>query len=578
MKDRTRKNKKQSPPYARWRAWLVLSGFALFLGGLGARAAYLQVMHQDFLAEQGAMRFERTVTVPAGRGALRDRNGEPLALSAPVESVWAVPSAVLDSRHDLDGLAQRLNMTVKELRKTLESHRDRQFLYLRRHMTPADARQVMALDVPGIFLQREYQRYYPAGEVAVQLVGLTDIDGNGQEGAELEFNKALDGTPGSRHVIKDRLGRVVDDLAGYQPAKPGRDVYLSIDMRLQYLTYRELKRAVGHERARAGIAIVLDAHTGEVLAMANQPSCNPNRRESITSACLRNRAVTDNFEPGSTIKPLVVSEALNSGMFHPGDTIDTGDGRFRVADMVVHDHHGYGVIDLATILQKSSNIGAAKIGLALGAKRLWTGFRDFGLGEITASGFPGESRGNLSYFFDWGKVKTATSSYGYGLAVTALQLARAYGALADGGVMHPVSLVRLDKPPIGHRILPHAVAAQVREYLEGVVTPEGTAGDAAIDGYDVAGKTGTVRKVVNGHYDRFKHRAIFVGMIPAENPRLVGIVVIDEPRGARYYGGLAAAPVFAGIMRGAARILQVAPDGDSERVVARVEAQGGNRS
>lgn len=575
MKDQARV--KRSIPLG-WRSALVLSGFLLFLCGLGARATYLQVMDQDFLAAQGDMRFVRTLTVPAGRGAIRDRHGEPLALSAPVESVWAVPGAVLESKRSLGNLAHLLDMPVKVLHATLASHADRQFLYLRRHMNPADAKRVMALDVPGIFLQREYQRYYPAGEVAVQLVGLTDIDGNGQEGAELEFNHMLDGAPGSRRVIKDRLGRVVEDLAGYQPAQPGHDVHLSIDMRLQYLAYRDLKRAVAEQHARGGIAVVLDAHTGEVLALANQPSCNPNRRESVTSECLRNRAVIDNFEPGSTMKPLVISEALKSGLFHPGDTIDTGDGTFRVADMVVHDHHGYGVIDLATILQKSSNIGAAKIGLTLGAKRLWTGFRDFGLGQITASGFPGESAGNLHYYFDWGKVKTATSSYGYGLSVTALQLVRAYGAIADGGVLHPVSLIKLDQPPQGRRILPQKVADQVRRYLQGVVTPEGTAGRAAIDGYDVAGKTGTVRKVVDGHYDRFKHRGIFVGMIPAEHPRLVGIVVIDEPKGPRYYGGLAAAPVFARIMRGAARILQVAPDGDSTRVIARVELDGGNRS
>lgn len=558
-----RPNIRLDPPPA-WRARVVLAAFGVFAVVLCGRAFELQVLDREFLVEEGAKRHLRTLDVPAVRGAIRDRRGEPLALSAPTESVWAVPSAVLEAPDRIAPLARQLEMEPGELRQRLAGHRDRQFLYLRRQLNPAHAQQVMDLEVPGVFLQREYRRYYPAGEAAAQLVGLTNIDGRGQEGLELALDKVLHGSAGSRRVIKDRLGRVVEDLVEFTPPQAGEDIRLTVDLRLQYLAYRELKGAVAQQQAKAGVVVMLDPATGGVLAMASYPSFNPNSRGSIQAGGLRNRAVTDIFEPGSTIKPLLVARALEDGAYSADSVIDTEGGSYRVGRLRVRDFRDYGDVDLARLLTKSSNVGAAKMGLDMGAEAVWRTYRDFGLGEMTGVTFPGERYGVLRDFYQWGEIATATASYGYGVSVTALQLVRAYGALADDGRLHPLQLVtakpgdamRLDS----QRAIGAGTARQVRQLLQGVITPEGTASQAAVPGYHVAGKTGTVRKVTADGYARDRHQALFVGMAPVDEPRLVTLVMIDEPQGDSHYGGAVAAPVFARIMRDALRMLRVPPD------------------
>ncbi len=564
-----------------WRAHFALAAFGIFAVVLCARAFELQVLDNEFLTSEGDKRHLRTVSVPAGRGAIRDRNGEPLALSAPTESVWTVPAALLESPQSIAPLAKQLEMSAADLRTRLNEYRGRQFLYLRRQLSPSQARKVMNLGAPGVFLQREYKRYYPAGEAAAQLVGLTNIDGRGQEGMELALDESLHGESGSRRVIKDRLGRVAEDLAQFTAPRAGEDIQLTIDLRLQYLAYRELKSAVVQNRARAGVVVLLDPATGELLALASYPSFNPNNRDSITKAGLRHRAVTDLFEPGSTMKPLLLARALDSGLYTRDSVIDTEGGVMRVGrNLTVHDFRDYGPVDFQRLLTKSSNVGAAKVGLKLGAERVWQVYQDFGFGQATGSRFPGERAGVLRDYFRWGEVETATAAYGYGVSVTALQLARAHAVLADNGRLHDLRLVQGD---LGGAVLePQQIvspetARNMRELLQGVVTPEGTATQAAIRGYQVAGKTGTVRKVDGDGYNSKRHQALFVGMVPADHPRVVGLVMIDEPTADAYYGGAVSAPVFSNIMHEAVRMLRVPPD-DPATFTADAGAESGEHS
>lgn len=557
-----RRNLRLGPP-PQWRARAVLGGFILFAVVLGGRAFELQVLERAFLTNEGAKRHLRSIEVPAVRGAIRDRRGEPLALSAPTESVWAVPAALLAAPDKIAPLAELLDLTAAELRARLTHYRDRQFVYLQRQLSPEHAREVMAVDAPGVFLQREYRRYYPAGEAAAQLVGLTDIDGKGLAGIELALNERLQGADGSRQVIKDRLGRVVEDLAQFVLPNAGQDVTLTIDLRLQYLAYREVKAAVLEHHARGGVAVMLAPDTGEILALVSYPSFNPNNRASITPEALRHRAVTDTFEPGSTVKGLLIAQALATGAFSLDSVIDTEGGTMPVGNLLVRDFRDYGDVGLQKLLTKSSNVGAAKVGLTMGARKLWQGYHAFGFGQRTGVRFPGERFGVLRGFQEWGKVETATAAYGYGVSVTALQLARAYGAIADDGQLHDLDLLRgpaagPDLPP--RQVVPPSVAAVVRNLLRGVITLEGTGTRAAVQGYDMAGKTGTVQKVGDSGYTEARHQALFVGMAPADDPVVVTLVMIDEPRGDAYYGGLVAAPVFAGIMREALRILGVPPN------------------
>ncbi len=547
-------------PVSPWRARVILLGLGLGVFALVGRAFELQVRDRDFLEAEGAKRFERTVQVPAGRAAIRDRRGEPLALSAPVESVWAVPEDLLADTASLPLVARLLGQAPDELRAFLQARESRRFVYLRRHMAPADARRVQAVNAEGVFLQREYRRFYPAGEIASQLVGVTNIDNRGQEGMELAYDEWLQGTPGSRRVIRDRTGRVVEDLAEFTPPDPGEDLHLSIDLRLQYVAYRELKDAVDRSGARGGLVLLLDPRTGEVLAMASQPGFNPNRRDEIGTAGVRNRVITDTFEPGSTVKPLLIAQAMDAGVIDWRTQIETGLGYYKVGRLQIRDFRGYGQLDLAGVLRKSSQVGAAKIGLQVGAEGVWSAYNDFGLAETVGTGFPGEASGVMRHFTEWGEIATATASYGYGLAVTALQLGRAYASLADDGRLRPLSLVKLDEvPPPLRQVVSVENAQRVRHWLEGVVAPDGTANRAAVPGYRVAGKTGTVRKVKADGYDENTHMALFAGMLPADNPQVVGLVVIDEPQHGGYYGGVVAAPVFAKVMKSAARLLRIPP-------------------
>jgi len=543
-----------------WRLWTVAAVLLLAGTGLVARAVHLQVFNTEFLTRQAAARHLRVATLSATRGVIKDRNGEPLAVSTPVDSVWVNPSQLLEAPDRIKGLARALKLDSGELTARLTRNVRKEFYYLKRHMNPGAAAAIDAMQVPGVHLLREYRRYYPAGEVTGHLLGFTNIDDKGQEGLELAFDNWLHGVPGKKKVLRDRLGRVIEDVESIEPPSPGRDLVAAIDLRIQYLAYRELKAAVQKHNAASGSAIVLDVHTGEILADVNQPAFNPNDRGQIKPAMFRNRAITDILEPGSTFKPLIVAAALESGRFSPRSRIDTNPGFVRVGNKTIEDKHNYGEMDLATLLAKSSNVGAVQVSMKLDREMLWNTLSRFGAGRLTASGYPGESAGMLPPFQGWRPIGQATMAYGYGLSMTPLQLAQAYAVLAGEGLSRPISLVRVDKPPIARRVVRPDTARNVVTMLEQVVTAEGTGIKANVTGYRVAGKTGTARKVAAGGYAEDRHTAVFAGMVPATAPRLVIVVVVDEPKGAAYYGGDVAAPVFAAVAAGALRILAVPPD------------------
>lgn len=547
----------QSYP-ARRVALLVLFGLAALL--LLWRALGLQVFNKDFLQGEGDSRHLRVITMPAHRGMITDRNGEPLAISTPVDSVWANPPELLGARAKLPALARLLGLDVKKLEQYLKLRVNREFVYLKRRINPDLAQQIMALDMPGVSLQREYRRYYPAGEVTAHVLGFTGMDDNGQEGLELAYDEWLRGVPGSKRVIKDRLGHIVQDVERLRAARPGRDLQLSIDRRIQYLAHRELKAAVLQHSARAGSVVVLDVRSGEVLAMVNLPAYNPNRPGERRSDRYRNRAVTDVFEPGSTIKPFTIAAALESGQYWPTTPIDTSPGLFKVGRKTIRDIHNYGHIDVATVIQKSSNVGASKIALSLEPRRLWSVFSGMGFGVTTGIGFPGEASGQLPSYQHWREIERATLSFGYGLSVTALQLAQSYAVLAADGQLHPLSLLRVATAPAAKRVLQQKTASNLRVMLESAVNEGGTGTLARVAGYRVAGKTGTVHKTGPGGYAADRYLSLFAAIAPVSQPRLAVVVVIDEPGGTDYYGGLVAAPVFSKVMAGTLRLLDVAPD------------------
>lgn len=548
-------------PVERWRRVAVLGLLGLGALLVAGRAFHLQVVERDFLAKQGAKRQVRVVELPGHRAAIRDRRGEPLALSAPVDSIWCVPSALLAAPEHLAAVAKVIKQSPRELTRFLEDRASKQFVYIDRGLPPDEASRVLAIKAPGVFSTREYRRYYPAGEVAGQIVGFTDVDGRGQEGMEMAHDGSLRGIAGKRRVIRDARGRIVEDTEDAVPAQPGNDLLLSMDLRLQYLAYRELKNAVKQHKAKGGLVVVADARTGELLAVASQPGYNPNNVEDRKPGRMRNRAIVDSFEPGSTVKPLLVAQALEIGAYRPTSHIDTGAGWMQVGRLTVRDIHAEGDADLATLLAKSSNVAAAKIGLHIGAENIWQGYQKFGLGDRVASGFPGESAPLLRPFAKWGQIATVTASYGYGLSVNALHLVRAYAGLANNGLMPQLKLTMDQKTAPPQRAVSAGTARDVRQMLEAVATRDGTGSRAAIPGYRVAGKTGTVRKVAaTGGYDAERHQSVFIGMVPAENPRLIGLVMIDEPGTGDYYGGLVAAPVFSNVLQGALRLLQIAPD------------------
>ncbi|MET0218128.1 MAG: penicillin-binding protein 2 [Burkholderiales bacterium] len=534
---------------------LLLAGFAVLIG----RAIYLQGLHNDFLRERGEARYGRVLEITAHRGIIMDRHGEPLAVSTPVESVWASPDDVRITPEQERQLAKLLNLNVSELRKRLED-KSRDFVYLRRQLPPDDAAKVVGLHLPGVFLQREYRRYYPAGEVASHLVGFASVDETGQEGLELALQNWLAGKPGSRRVIKDRLGHIVEDVESIRAPQEGRDLYLSIDSKIQYLAYRELKTAVLAHKARAGGIVVLDAKTGEVLGLANYPSYNPNNRDTRDPARYRNRAVTDLFEPGSTLKPFTAAAALAAGLYTANTVVQTAPGKLQVNGKTIHDAHPQGALTVAQVIQKSSNVGAAKIALSLPKEKLWAMLSGVGFGILPESGLPGEVAGRLRPYSSWRPIEQATLSYGHGISVSLLQLARAYSVFTGDGELMRLTIVRADTPTTPERVLKPEAAVAVRRMLEMATQTGGTAPKAQVTGYRVAGKTGTAHKLENGGYASDKYVSSFVGFAPASDPRLIVAVMIDEPRNGEYYGGLVAAPVFSAVMAGSLRLLAVPPD------------------
>jgi cell division protein FtsI (penicillin-binding protein 3) len=524
------------------------------------RAVCLQVLDKEFLLHQGEARHLRVVSLPAHRGMIQDRNGEPLAISTPVESVWINPQELGGEQQRVPELAKLLSMDRGKVQRMLASRADREFVYLLRHISPALAKKVKDLQIPGVYLQREYRRYYPEAEVTAHVVGKTNIDDAGLEGLELAYEEWLAGEPGAKRVVKDGQHHIIEDVESISRPRPGKDLRLSIDRRIQYLAYRELKAAVQEHKARSGTAVVLDVRSGQVLAMVNQPSFNPNSRKRIQRSSMRNRAVTDVFEPGSTMKPFIVATALESGRYQPDTPVNTSPGWFRVGVNTVRDVHDYGDLDVSGVIRKSSNVGISKIALSLPAEDIWAGLQEVGFGEQTYSGFPGEASGLLSHFTGWNAIETATLAFGYGISVTALQLAQAYAVLAADGIRRPVTFLLDSEVAQERRVVPQQVARQVRAMLEQAAGPEGTAPAAQIAGYRVAGKTGTVHKSEAGGYSANKYLAVFAGMAPASDPRLVMVVMIDEPTNGKYYGGQVAAPVFSRVISGALRLLAVPPD------------------
>ncbi len=553
-----------------WRCGLMLAVFAVAAALLVWRAIDLQLLDDGFLSQQGDARHLRVAQLSAHRGSILDRHGDPLAVSTPVDSLWANPAELSPAIDRLAEIAQTASLSQDWLARRLSSHVGREFVYIKRHMPPADASRVLRLAVPGVYTQREYRRYYPGGEVTGHLVGFTDIDDQGQEGLELAYDDWLRGHPGAKRVMRDRLGRTIADVESIRTPRPGQPLYTSIDLRVQYLAYRELKRAyLDHDAASASI-VVIDIHTGEVLAIANQPSFNPNKRTDYEARRYRNRAVTDIFEPGSALKPLIVAAALEHGLYRPDSPIDTSPGYIRIGGWIIEDARDFGALDVTAVLTRSSNVGATKIALSLESGQLWSTLAGFGLGSLTASGFPGESAGLLNDPVHWRPITQATIAYGYGLSVTPLQLAQAFATIGAGGVRYPVTFQRIGQPPVGQRVIGERTARQMLEMLETVISPEGTGQLAAVPGYRVAGKTGTSRKTEAGGYSSDRYTSVFAGVAPVTQPRLAIVVVVDEPRGEVYYGGDVAAPVFSAVMSGALRLLAVPPDGVAPQTPANI--------
>jgi cell division protein FtsI (penicillin-binding protein 3) len=543
---------------ARWRSALLLVGFAAAALALEGRILYLQVVDKDFLAEQANDRHLRTQQISAHRGSLTDRHGEPLAVSTPIDTIYANPQELKPELYRLGELAAALDQDEEWLARRITSKLEQEFVFLERQALPGKVTKVLRLGLPGVSTIREYRRYYPAGEVTAHVLGFTDVDDRGLEGLEAAFDHWLKGENGAKRVLQDQRGTIIKDVELLAPARPGRDLRTSLDLRLQYLAYRELKAAVAESRARSGSVVILDPGTGEVLAMVNQPSYNPNDRAQYGVETYRNRAVTDMFEPGSTFKPFVMAEALDSGDYTPRSIVDS-QGALVVNDRIVTEEGAdLGRVNLTTVLAQSSNVGAARVALTREPHAIWDVLSGFGIGRLTDSAFPGESAGKLNDPQHWRTVGQATLSYGYGVQVTPLQLARAYAAIAAGGTLRPVSLLALDEPPKGERVVSASTARDLTTMLEAVVSPGGTGQRAAVRNFHVAGKTGTSVKAAAGGYSD-DHAAIFAGFAPASQPRLVVVVMIDEPKGA-YYGGDVAAPVFANIVSGALRVLAIPPD------------------
>lgn len=548
-----------------WRFYLLLSVIILAVAGLLWRILDLVVFDRIFLRHQGNERVLRLIDLPAFRGMIMDRNGFPLAVSTKVYSIWVNPKGFNPTKEQIITLGNLLAMKPSEILKisALQLQKQKEFAYLKRSQSPEIAEKINALKIPGVFTQEAYRRFYPEGEVTAHVLGFTNVDDAGQEGLELAYNQWLGGESGKQLVIRDRLGRIIADVQTTKQQKPGKNIILSIDKRIQYLVYRELMTGVLDNKAQAGSAIVLDVKTGEVLAMANYPSFNPNQRplKVEEKANIRNRTVTDTFEPGSTIKPFSIASALDSGHFNINSMINTAPGWMKVGDNIVRDQSNHGVMTMAKILQVSSNVGITKMVLASPSSQLWKVLHDVGFGEVTGVGFPGEQSGTLIQENMNGAFMLATISWGYGLSVTAMQLATAYSVLANAGVKLPVTLLRVNQLPEGRRILDAKIASEILLMLESVVSKEGTGRLAYVPGYRIAGKTGTAKISNIGGYEKHRYKSSFVGIAPLSDPRLVIVVMIHDPQGKAYGGGAVAGPVFERIMEGTLRLMAIAPDG-----------------
>jgi len=539
---------------SRLMALLILSCFSVLIG----RSFYLQVLNNEFLQEKGDSRYRRDLEISASRGRIADRNGDVLAVSTPMKSIWAIPADARLTPEQAKELAGVLEMDVKELSRKLAS--DKPFVYLQRQLPPQIGERVAAMKLPGIGQDKEYRRFYPSGEMTAHMVGFTGVDDKGLEGVELAYQSQLLGHAGSRSVIKDRRGQIVEDVGSIKLPQDGKDIRLALDSKIQYLAYSHLKQAVTDFKAKAGGAVVIDARTGEILALANWPTYNPNNRETLSGAQLRNRAVTDTFEPGSTLKPFTVAQALESGKVNFNTVINCAPGRMTIGTATISDAHPHGDLTVAQVIQKSSNVGAAKIAATLAPEQMWDMFEAVGFGQISHLGFPGEVSGRLRPWKTWRPIEQATMAYGHGISVSLMQLARAYTVFAREGDMIPLTLTKLDAAPlIAKPVFSQQTVREMRAMLEMAVQEGGTAPKAQIPGYRVAGKTGTAYKLEGGQYVK-KYVASFVGFAPATDPRLIVAIMIDEPGSGQHYGGDVAGPVFASVMSGALRTLGIAPD------------------
>ena len=542
-----------------WRSKLIVALIALAFTGLAVRAAYIQVYANAFFQRQGEVRFARTLELPANRGRILDRNGLILASSVPASSIWAIPEDVKASPAQLTELAKLLEMPLAELKKKF-SDEDKTFVWVKRQLEEPVARKISELGIPGIYQRKEYKRKYPEGETIAHIVGFTNVEDKGQEGIELTFNQALSGKAGSRRVIKDRLGRVVEGVGEQVPPVDGKDIQLSVDSKVQFFAYQKLRDAVIARKAKAGSVVVIDSITGEVLALANYPSYVPDKRQNLTGEQLRNRAVTDTFEPGSTMKPITVAMALEAGRIKPQTLIETGPGRFSIGGFTISDTHNYGTLTVEGVIQKSSNVGALKIAQKMTPHEMWDTYVALGYGQKPQIEFPGAVSGRLRPWKTWRPVEQATMAYGYGLSASLFQMAHSYTSFAHDGQIIPVTMLKKNEPAVGVRVFSPENAHAVRRMLRMAAAPGGTGQLAQTVGYSVGGKSGTAHKQVGKGYASNKYRAWFTGMAPIESPRIIVAVMIDEPSDGKYFGGIAAAPVFSEVVQQTLRMMGVQPD------------------
>ncbi|MDH4584621.1 penicillin-binding protein 2 [Pseudomonas sp. BN415] len=565
-----------------WRFRVVLGLLAIMIGAISWRIVDLHVIDHDFLKAHGDARSVRHIPIPAHRGLITDRNGEPLAVSTPVTTLWTNPKDLMALRGEWPKIAQSLGQDPKAFAQRIEQNANREFMYLVRGLTPEQGQAIIANKLPGVYGIEEFRRFYPAGEVTAHVVGFTDVDDRGREGVELSFEEWLAGVPGKRQVLKDRRGRLIKDVQVARNAKPGKTLALSIDLRLQYLAHRELRNALVENGAKAGSLVIVDVKTGEVLAMANQPTYNPNNRRNLQPAAMRNRAMIDVFEPGSTVKPISMSAALQTGRWKPEDKVEVYPGSLQIGRYTIKDvSRSEGpILDLTGILINSSNVGMSKIAFDIGGEAIYDTMRKLGLGQDTGLGFPGERVGNLPNHREWRKAETATLSYGYGLSTTAIQLVHAYATLANNGQAVPLSMTRVDNVPDGVQVIPEDVARTMQVMLQQVVEAPRGVFRAQVPGYHVSGKSGTARKASVGTkgYTQNAYRSLFAGFGPSTNPRIAMVVVIDEPSKAGYFGGLVSAPVFGKVMAGALRLMNIAPDNlptEEQQTANAVTGKGG---